>query len=244
MTDDFSLPPLRDLPPGRLAQRAEHLHAEILREPRRASFTRDPRRLAIAVALAAAIAIPATAFAGKLGDLLGISNGGTPVAVSSVLPGETKLDAAMQELKVSGTMQSLGTLNGVAFYATRNGDGHFCFAMVRVDGQFGKGFGCDLNADDFPSANVQALTFPKLTRLQGVAANGVATVQALDANGNVLDSTPVENNLFASTTDVPAGAAAAIRTLDANGNVTATEQLPKEAQPTNKPAQTGQPANK
>ena len=184
-----------------------------------------PRRIAIAVALAAAIAIPATAFAGKLGDLLGISNGGTTVAVSSVLPGETKLDAAMQELKVGGTMQSLGTLNGVAFYATRNADGNFCFAMVRVDGQFGKGFGCDLNADNFPSANVQALTFPDFTRLQGVAADGVATVQALDANGNVLDSTPVENNLFASTTELPAGAAAAIRTLDAGGNVTATEQL-------------------
>ena len=193
-----------------------------------------PRRAVIAVALAAAIAIPATAFADKLGDLLGISNGGTSVSSGTVLPGETKLDAAMQELKVGGTMQSLGALNGVAFYATRNADGHFCFAMVRVDGQFGKGFGCDLNAVNFPSAKVQALTFPDLRRLQGVAADGVATVQALDANGNVVDSTPVENNLFASTTDLPAGAVAAIRTLDADGNATATEQLPKAAQPTKK----------
>ena len=203
-----------------------------------------PRRVVIAVALAAAIAVPATAFAGKLADLLGISNGGTPVSVSSVLPGETKLDAAMQELKVGGTMQSLGALNGVAFYATRNADGNFCFAMVRVDGQFGKGFGCDLNADNFPSADVQALTFPNLTRLQGVAADGVATVQALGANGNVLDSTPVENNLFASTTDLPAGAASAIRTLDAAGIVIATQELPKTAQPANKAAKAGQPTNK
>ena len=203
-----------------------------------------PRRVVIAVALAAAIAVPATAFAGKLGDLLGISNGGTPVSVSTVLPGEAKLDDAMQELKVGGTMQYLGALNGVEFYATRNADGNFCFAMVRVDGQFGKGFGCDLNADNFPSAKVQALTFPALTRLQGVAADGVATVQALDENGNVLDSTPVENNLFVSTTNVPAGAAAAIRTLDSAGNVTATEQLPKATQPTNEPARAGQPTNK
>jgi hypothetical protein len=122
--------------------------------------------------------VPATAFAGKLGDLLGISNGGTPVSLSSVLPGETKLDAAMRELKLGGMMQSLGTLNGVAFYATRNANGHFCFALVRVDGQFGKGFGCGLNADNFSSARVQALTFRELTRLQGVAADGVATVQA------------------------------------------------------------------
>lgn len=203
-----------------------------------------PRRLAVAVALAAAIVIPATAFAGKLGDLLGISNNGTPVAVNSVLPGETKLDAAIHELKVSGSMQSLGALNGVAFYATRNADGAFCFAMVRVDQQFGKGFGCDLNAANFPSPTVQALTFPALTRLQGIAADGVATVQALDANGTVLDSTPVENNLFASAMELPAGAATAIRTLDANGKITATEQLPKTPQPTNKPPRAGQPANK
>jgi hypothetical protein len=203
-----------------------------------------PRRIVIAVALVVAIAIPATAFAGKLGDLLGISNDGTAVPVGTVLPGETKLDAAMQELKVGATMQSLGTLNGVAFYATRDPDGHFCFAMVRVDQQLGKGFGCDLNADNFPSASVQALTFPNFNRLQGVAANGVATVQALDANGNVLDSTPVENNLFASTRDMPVGAATAIRTLDTNGTVTATRQLDKVAQPTNRPATPGQPTNK
>ena len=164
--------------------------------------------------------------------------------VNTVLPGETKLDDAMQELKVSGTMQSLGALNGVAFYATRNADGDFFFAMVRVDGQSGKGFGCDLNADNFPSATVQALTFPDPTRLQGVAADGVATVQALDANGNVLDVTPVEHNLFASTTDLPPGAAVAIRTLDADGNVTATRELNRVAQPTNKPGKTGQPTNK
>jgi hypothetical protein len=203
-----------------------------------------PGRAAVAVALAAAIVIPATAFAGKLGELLGISNNGTPVPVSSVLPGETKLDEAMHELKVSGTMESLGTLNGVAFYATRNADGDFCFAMVRVDQQFGKGFGCDLNAANFPSANVQALTFPALTRLQGVAADGVATVQALDADGAVLDSTPVENNLFASSTNLAAGAAAAIRTLDANGTITATQRLPQTPQPANEPLRAEQPANK
>jgi hypothetical protein len=216
---------------------------EPLRGPK-AAVVRQ-RRIAIAIALAVAIAVPATAFAGKLGDLLGITNGGTAVPTSSVLPGETKLDAALNELKVGGTMQSLGTLNGVAFYATRNSDGDFCFAMVRVDGQFGKGFGCDLNADNFPSAQVQALTFPSFSRLQGVAADGVATVQALDANGDVLDATPVEDNLFASTIDVPGGTATAIRTLDANGHITATEQLPQGIpQPANKTVKSGQPTNK
>jgi hypothetical protein len=186
---------------------------------------RRPHRVVAAVALAAAIAIPATAFAGTLGDLLGISNDGTSLSTSSVLPGETNLDTAMRELKVGGTMRSLGTLNGVAFYAARNGDGNFCLAEERVDGQFGKGFGCDFNADGFPSAERQAFTFPVFARLQGVAADGVTTVQALDEHGNVIDSTPVVDNLFASMVDLRIGAATAIRTLDAAGNVTATQQL-------------------
>ena len=32
--------------------------------------------------------------------------------------------------------------------------------------------------------------------------------------------------------------------LDANANITATQELPKAAQPTNKPVNPGQPANK
>jgi hypothetical protein len=244
MTDTLSLPPQRDLPPGRLALRAEHLHDELLRTPGRASISRRPRRIAIGVALAATVAIPATAFAGRLGDLLGISNDGTPVSTSSILPGETKLDAALSQLKLGGTMQSLGTLNGIRFYATRNADGDFCFAMVRVDGQLGKGLGCVQRGHSFPSQAVQALTFPDSTRLQGLAADGVATVQALDSSGDVLDSTPVVSNLFASTVDLPAGAVASIRTLDASGNVTSTEQLPRTAQPANKAARPGQPTNR
>jgi hypothetical protein len=185
-----------------------------------------PGRAVLVLAVVAAVAVPATAFAGKLGDLLGISNGGTPVSASSVFPGESHLDQAMQELKVGGTMQYLGTLNGFAFYATRNTNGNFCFAIARVDGQFGKGFGCDLNADNFPSTDVKAITFPPAIMLNGVAADGVATVEALDADGNVLASTPVQDNLFASGTPLPPGMAAAIRTLDADGNVLSTQPLP------------------
>src|SRR5438105_3538709 len=75
------------------------------------------RRLAVAAVVAAAIAIPTVAFAGRLADALGISNEGTPVSTSSVLPGQGNLDDAIRELKVGSTMQLLGTLNGVRFYA-------------------------------------------------------------------------------------------------------------------------------
>ncbi len=177
--------------------------------------------------LAAAVAVPAVAFAGRLGDLLGITNGGTPVSTSDVLPGHDALDQAMRDLHVGGTMQYLGTLNGVAFYASRNSGGHFCLAIDHVDQQYEKGFGCDLNADGFPSADVKALSFFATGRLQGVAADGVATVAAVDANGAVVDSTPVVDNLFVSGRQLPNGGVAYIETIDANGTVLTKQKLPR-----------------
>jgi len=184
------------------------------------------RRLALAAIVAAAVAIPAVAFGGRLADVLGISNEGTPVSTSSVLPGQSRLDEAMQELKVGSTMQLLGTLNGVRFYAARNADGRLCLAIDHVDAQYEKGFGCDLNADGFPSARVQALTFPPARRLEGIAADGVAKVAFLDASGTVLDSTRVTDNLFASDVVLSQGEAASIETFDAQGNVTSKRALP------------------
>lgn len=184
------------------------------------------RRLALTLVVVAAVAVPAVAFAGRLGSLLGISNAGTTVSTSAVLPGQTSLDQAMQDLKVGGTMQYLGTLNGAAFYATRNADGNFCIAIDHTAQQYEKGFGCDLNADGFPSPDRQVFAFPPGEWLQGVAADGVATVELLDANGNVLASAPVTNNLFAED-GIDSQGAASIVSLDAAGNVTSTQPLPQ-----------------
>ena len=48
------------------------------------------RRLAIAAVITAAIAVPAVAFGGRLAGVLGISNQGSPVPVTSVLPGQSQ----------------------------------------------------------------------------------------------------------------------------------------------------------
>jgi hypothetical protein len=178
---------------------------------------RHHRRRYVLVLMAAVVLVPAAI---AVADEIGVSNGGTTVPLASV-----PLGPALEDLKVGGTMQYLGTLNGVAFYATRNADGRYCMAVDHVSQQYEKGVGCDLNADGFPSTTVRAMTFPPERQLQGIATDGVATVEALDANGNVLDATPVVNNLFAST-DVLGEHPAAIRTLDANGNVLTTQQLP------------------
>jgi hypothetical protein len=188
------------------------------------------RRAALALAAAAVVAVPAVAFAGRLADALGISNGGTTVSTGSVLPGADKLDQAMKELAVGSTMQFLGTLNGTSFYATRNAAGHFCLAIDHVSAQYEKGFGCDLNADGFPSPSVQVLAFPPLERLQGVAADGVATVELLDGSGNVIASAPVTNNLFEADA-AATSKAAAIVALDAGGRETWRRSLPEPSGP-------------
>jgi len=190
--------------------------------PPRAPEPLRVRRVALAAGLVLAVAVPATAFAGKLGDLLGIANEGTPVSTSDVLPGQSRLDAALREMSVGATMQLLGTLNGVSFYAARNAAGLVCLATDRD--RYPKGVLCDREGGTFPSATEQALTYPRM--LQGVAADGVATVRFVDAGGRVLDATPVVENLFASDRRLGAGEAAAVETLDAQGNVTWRRGLP------------------
>jgi hypothetical protein len=207
---------------GRLAA-ANPVPSELPHRVARPALT---RRTALAVALAAVVAVPAVAFAEKLGTLLGISNQGTSVPTSSVLPGESRLDDALQSMNVGSTMQSLGTLNGVAFYATRNASGDFCLAVDHVTATTGKGVLCDLNQDSFPSTDVKAISFPHT--LLGVAADDVATVAHVDQADNVIDSTPVVDNLFASNqgqTPEPQHAAY-LETLDAHGNVLTRQKLP------------------
>lgn len=182
---------------------------------------RRPRRRYLLVLAAAALLVPAAYAAGRL---LGISNEGTSVPTSSVLPGQSQLDQALQEMQVGDTMQELGTVNGVRIYAARTAAGHICLAIDHVAETYDKGVLCDWNDPGFPSPGDQVLSFPG--QLQGIAADGVATVAFTDADGNVLDSTPVTNNLFASSTRLGMGVATYIEALGANGNVLSKRKLP------------------
>ena len=71
---------------------------------------------------------------------------------------------------------------------------------------------------------MKAISFPR--GLQGVAADGVATVAFLDGSGAVIDSAPVTNNLFVSDRRLGPGEAAYLETLDAQGNVLTKQPLP------------------
>jgi hypothetical protein len=186
-------------------------------------FVIPTRRIVLAVALAAAAALPVAAFAGKLGDLFGLSNEGTPVATSSIdLSKDSGLNEAMQQLAFPASMHLLGSRNGVSFYAARRADGDYCFA---IESKVAKGVGCDLNGT-FPSRARPVMVFPPLIQFAGFAADGVATVAGVDASGNTVVSAPVSNNLFASTTPGPFPSVVAIEALDTRGRVVATEQRP------------------
>jgi hypothetical protein len=180
-------------------------------------------RIALAVALAAAVAVPTVAFAARLGDLLGLSNQGTPVATSSLpLSQDSKLNEAMGSLGFPSTLHLLGSRNGVDFYAARTPDGRYCFAIEK-NGVRG-GVGCDL-AGTFPSPAAPVWIFPPYEGFNGYAADGVATVKGLDASGQVVVSVPVSENLFAA----PSGDYRNVTTVEAfdtRGTQVWARQLP------------------
>jgi hypothetical protein len=191
--------------------------------PSPAPSTSPPRRVVLAAVAVAVVAVPAVAFAGKLSDLFGLSNHGTPVAKSSIdLTRDSALDAAMSQLDFPSTLSQLGTVNGVRFYAARRADGDYCFA---IESAAARGVGCDLNGT-FPSPAQPVMTFPPLVQFAGYAADGVASVDGVDAAGDTVVSAAVEDNLFASTTTGPFPTVVALKALDVHGNVVATVRLP------------------
>lgn len=180
-------------------------------------------RIVLALALTAAVALPAAAFAGELGDLLGLSNQGTTVATNSLdLSKDTGLNEAMQQLAFPTEMHLLGKKDGISFYAVRRADGDYCFA---IESTVARGVGCDLNGT-FPSPARPVMLFPPLIQFAGFAADGVTTVAGIDASGNTVISTPVSQNLFASTTPGPFPSVVAIEAQGTHGDVLATEHLP------------------
>lgn len=189
--------------------------------------SRRPRRRAVVAALAAGlVAVPALAFASDLGDLFGFSTSGQPVATADTQFARVSgLDEALAELEFPSTMRLIATRDGISFYAARRADGYLCFAVDASPATSDhKGVGCDLGNPslpgnpDFPSPARPIFDFSRFGgHLAGFAADGVATVDLLDGGGDVIDSAPVTDNVYADA-NPPAGGAA-IEALDAHGSV-------------------------
>ena len=184
------------------------------------SRVRRPRMRLVALVAAVAIAVPAVAFAGSLGGLVGISNEGTTVAADDTgLTSFSRLNEALQQFGLS-TLQLLGVRDGISFYAARNPDGHFCFA---IDSGVSKGVGCSL-LDNFPSPQHPLIDiFSGQAHVAGFAADGVADVALIDSSGATLATIPVTDNIYAL--DNPPAGSIGVEALDANGNVLYTHDF-------------------
>ena len=179
---------------------------------------RFPRRIALAGAIAAAaIALPAVAFADEISALFGFSNDGTPVPTStSPFTQDSTLSQAMQELDFPSRLQFLTERDGVRFYAARRADGTFCFA-VELDGR--KAVGCSVTPA-FPSPArpiVDFSRFSKGERIVGFAADGVSSIALIDASGATIATAPVIENVYAASNAEPG--AVGVKALDAQGAV-------------------------
>ena len=179
------------------------------------------RRTAVAAALAAAaIGLPALAFADEIGALFGFSNEGTPVPTSgSPFTQDSRLNQAMQELDFPSRLHVLTERDGVRFYAARRANGAFCFA-VDLDGR--KAVGCSV-APAFPSPQrpiVDFSRFSKGARIVGFAADGVSTIALIDGSGETIATAPVIDNVYAATNTRPG--AVGVEALDAQGAVVYT----------------------
>jgi hypothetical protein len=207
-------------PPAR-----DRTFARVLARRGPAARTLPGRAAVAAIVLATALALPALAISGRLGEIFGFSNAGT---------GVDRVDlrsASALDLAGSGKLSLLASRNGIGVYAATGTGGERCFFVgpPRISDRRGIGGGC-LNAKasaNFPSreepvVDMSAFAYAPYTRneqvrrLAGVAADGVATVEVIGANCTVIARTPVRDNVYA-TTDVPAKPAAGIRALDRNG---------------------------
>jgi len=184
------------------------------------------RRRVLAAGLAAAVVVPAIAFAADIGGLFGFSTQGQSVATSETpFSHVSGLTEAMAELGFPSTLQLIATRDGIDFYAARRADGRVCVAVDATPGDAAhKAVACDLGNPSlpdnaaFPSPDRPILDFSRFSngaRLDGFAADGVSTVNLLDAGGNVIASAAVSENVYADG-NPPAGGVA-VEALDSQG---------------------------
>ena len=185
----------------------------------RRSF-RLPRRAALAAAFAAAaIGLPAAAFADEIGGLFGFSNEGASVPTSALpFTRDSSLNEAMRELDFPSRLHLLTEREGTRFYAARRANGDFCFA---VELEEGRAVRCNLSPA-FPSPERPVVDFSRFSRgarIVGFAADGVSSVALVDASGARIATARVIDNVYAAP---GARGAVGVEALDAHGNVVYT----------------------
>lgn len=184
----------------------------------------------VAVIVAAAIATASFARTGGVTPpgLSRVSSQGTPASLTAA----ERADASQWNI---GALRQLDRVNGVALYTGSSTDGSNepCYAFS-IDSASGLAAGGCLAGAGFPSAANPILDMsvysyvsgwdgPRLTRIEGFAADGVNAVTFTDTSGNSV-SVRVHNNVYASP-DVPPGTITRITAVDGNGTTVAVHNV-------------------
>jgi hypothetical protein len=175
--------------------------------------------LAVAV-VAVAVATPAFGVGSRLLDLV---TGGTPVSTSQLSDQDLRIVSAMvtgvapseipaskqDELAAIGgtAIRRIAERDGRAYFVIDKSDGSHCFAVGDVGAADLFGAIACQRSPSFPSPEQPILDMsvfhgtmqqgmPTLWRLEGFAADGVANVAVVTADGNLAAVTPVIDNVY------------------------------------------------
>lgn len=206
--------------------------------------TRRPRRVALTVTAASVfaasilLAAPALGIDERLRDVFD----GTPVQerdppgrdlhvasamVHGASPRIPDTGAAASRFGAATEIRQLASRNGRNYFVIENRHGERCFAVGPVEKRdyvFGQ-VGCQ-RSPVFPSPELPIFDFsvlggfgaiPHMRRLEGFAADGVATVALVLEDGGIVAETRVEHNVYSRTSELPDGAVREIVALDADG---------------------------
>lgn len=223
--------PFAQLPELESAPERGHTFA-LIRARRNAPVARThlrPRLAAVAaIGLVTALAIPAFAFSRQLNSLFGFSNEGTSVDKSGL---DLRTASALDTAGVNGGVKLLASRPGVRIYVAHGEGRKLCFFVGSPNGPDGRGVsgGCRNAAAsaNFPSpaqpvVDMSAFFYePRalgegITRLAGVAADGVARIEVLGLDCEIIAEAPAVDNVYARSAlpDIPA---VAIVGLSADG---------------------------
>jgi hypothetical protein len=193
---------------------------------------RRPARRPVVVALAAVGAALVTGSAFAWTGSFGLF-GGQPVAQSH-FSDRGQFVIGNMGAPGSHAISTIGTRAGETFYRVQRVDGTNCW-MAGAAGTTPDATSAACPAPGqsltFPSQSQPVLDFSDYTfvtprdkagrvysRLAGLAADGVTSVGLLDAQSNLIVSTPVVGNVY-GTTDIPSTPATQLVAFDAHGNV-------------------------
>jgi hypothetical protein len=214
----------------------------------RARRTGRRRLAAVALGVVAAIALAAPAFGvGRLLDLFE----GSPVSSDQLSPTQLHVLSAMTNgvspRTPSSTQEDLARVGAADLRQIAERDGTRYFVANRQGGGLCVSLSHEgdrhllvewMCSTDFPSPKEPVLDksvfgrgtieAPQITRLEGFAADGVASVGVLTQSGDLDGVTDVEDNVYQRVDDLPDGVARGIVALDAAGRRVYVECLSRE----------------